>query len=64
MNFYGEVLLQWHINVLTKKSSGSGIKNVLLCVIDVYSKSAWVAPFKDKKGITITKSLQKVLHES
>ena len=26
----------------------------LLCVIDIYSKYAWVIPLKDKKGITIT----------
>ena len=26
----------------------------LLCVIDIYSKEAWVIPLKDKKGVTIT----------
>ena len=26
----------------------------LLCVIDIYSKYAWVIPLKDKKGFTIT----------
>ena len=26
----------------------------LLCVIDIYSKYAWVIPVKDKKGTTIT----------
>ena len=26
----------------------------LFCVIDIYSKYAWVIPLKDKKGITIT----------
>ena len=26
----------------------------LLCVIDIYSRYAWVIPLKDKKGITIT----------
>ena len=26
----------------------------LLCVIDIYSKYAWVIPLKDKNGITIT----------
>ena len=28
----------------------------LLCVIDIYSKYAWVVPLKDKKVITITKA--------
>ena len=26
----------------------------LLCVIDIYSKYAWVIPLNDKKGIAIT----------
>ena len=36
----------------------------LECVIDIYSKYAWVIPIKDKKGITITNAFQKVLDES
>ena len=33
----------------------------LLCIIDVFSKYAWVVPLKDKKGITITNRFQKIL---
>ena len=36
----------------------------LLCVIDIYSKYAWVIPLKDKKGVTITNAFQKMLKES
>ena len=36
----------------------------LLCVIDIYSKYAWVIPLKDKKVITITNAFQKILNES
>ena len=36
----------------------------LLCVIDIYSKYAWVIPLKDKKGITITNAFQNILDES
>ena len=36
----------------------------LLCVIDIFSKYAWVIPFKDKKGITVTNSFHKILDES
>ena len=36
----------------------------LLCVIDIYSKYAWVTPLKNKKGITITNALQKILKET
>ena len=36
----------------------------LLCVIDIYSKYAWVIPLKDKKGIKITNAFQTVLKES
>ena len=36
----------------------------LLCVIDIFSKYAWVVPLKDKKGITIAKAFQEILDES
>ena len=36
----------------------------LLCVIDTFSKYAWVVPLKDKKGITITNAFQNILKES
>ena len=36
----------------------------LLCVIDIFSKYAWVVSLKDKKGITITNAFQKILKES
>ena len=35
-----------------------------LCVIDIYSKYAWVVPLKDKKDNTITNAFQKILDES
>ena len=35
----------------------------LLCVIDIYGNYAWIIPLSDKKGITITNTLQKTLHE-
>ena len=36
----------------------------LLCVIDIYTKYAWVIPLKDKKAITITDAFQKIEDES
>ena len=30
------------------------ILNLCLCVIDIFSKYAWVIPLKDKEGTTIT----------
>ena len=36
----------------------------LFCVIDIFSKYAWVIPSKDKRGITITNAFQKILDES
>ena len=36
----------------------------LLCVIDIFSKYAWVVPLKHKKGVTIVNSFQKILKES
>ena len=36
----------------------------LLCIIDIYSKYTWIAPLKDKKGISIVNAFQKILKES
>ena len=33
----------------------------LLCVIDVFSKYAWIVPLKDKKGISIVNAFPKIL---
>ena len=33
----------------------------LLCVIDIFSKYAWVVSLKDKKGISIVKAFQSIL---
>ena len=37
---------------------------LLLCVICIYSKYAWVILLKDKKGIMITNAFEKILDES
>ena len=39
-------------------------KVFFLCVIDIFSKYAWVIPLKDKKGIEITNTFQETLKES
>ena len=36
----------------------------LLCVIDIFSKYAWVIPLKDKKCISIVNAFQKILDKS
>ena len=40
-----------------------GIK-YLLCVIDLYSKYAFFIPLKDKKGISIVNSFDKIIKQS
>ena len=36
----------------------------LLCVINIFSKYAWVIPLRDKKGVSIVDAFQKILKES
>ena len=36
----------------------------LLCVIDIFSKYAWVFPLKDKKGVSIVTAFQSILKQS
>ena len=47
--------------LLSKENKG--IK-YLLCVIDLFSKYAFVVPLKDKKGISITNTLNKIIKPS
>ena len=37
-----------------------GIK-YLLCPIDLFSKYAWVVPLKDKRGMSIVNSFQRII---
>ena len=48
------------------ESCSSKNKNVkhLLCVIDVFTKYAWVKPLKDKKGITVLNAIIEIANES
>ena len=36
----------------------------LLCVIDIFSKYAWIVPLKEKKGVNIVNAFQKILDKS
>ena len=45
------------VKLISKFNKGS---RFLLCIIDIFSKYAWVVPLKDKKGITITNAFQKI----
>ena len=39
-------------------------KGILLCVIDIFSKYAWVVSLKDKKGVSIATAFQSILKQS
>ena len=36
----------------------------LLCVLDIFSKYAWVVSLKDKKGVSIVNAFQSILKKS
>ena len=57
-NIWGVVLAGMHS--LSRKNKG--IKH-LLCVIDLYSKYAFVIPLKDKKGISILNAFDKIIKQ-
>ena len=49
------------MQILSKCNKGI---RYLLCVIDLFSKHAWVVPLKDKKGVTIANAFQSILDNS
>ena len=56
----------WAADLAEMESLPSKNKNVkyLLCVIDVFSKYAWVKLLKDKKGKTVLDAFIKIVNES
>ena len=46
------------MQLISKYNRGIGY---LLCAIDLFSKYAFVAPLKDKKGVTITNAFENIL---
>ena len=50
-----------HMQLISKFNKGF---KFLLCVIDIYSKYAWVIPLKDKKGVSIVNTFQSILNKS
>ena len=49
------------MQLLSKYNKGT---RFLLCVIDIFSKYAWIVPLKDKKDISIVKAFQIILKQS
>ena len=49
------------MQLLSKYNQGT---RFLLCVIDIFSKYAWIVPLKDKKDISIVKAFQIILKQS
>ena len=50
-----------HMQLISKFNKGF---RFWLCVIDSFSKYAWVVSLKDRNGVTITNAFQKKLKES
>ena len=53
----------WGVDLADMPKFNKGFR-FLLCVIDIFSKYAWVIPLKDKKGICIVNAFQIILKES
>ena len=53
----------WGVNLADMQSLSKYNKGIkyLLCAIDLFSKYAWVAPLKDKIGITIVNTFRKII---
>ena len=55
----------WGVNLADMQllsKYNKGIK-YLLCAIDLFSKYAWVAPIKDKKGTSIVTAFKKIISQ-
>ena len=55
----------WGVDLADLQSLSKYNKEIkyLLCVINLFSKYAWVIPLKDKKGTSIVNAFQKIILE-
>ena len=55
----------WGVDLADMQSLNKYNKGIkyLLCVIDLFSKYAWVIPIKDKKGTSIVNAFKKIISE-
>ena len=55
----------WGVDLADMQSLSKHDKGIkyLLCVIDLFSKYAWVIPMKDKKGTSIVNAFKKIISE-
>ena len=55
----------WRVDLVDMQLLSKYNKGIrfLLCVIDIFSKYAWVVPLKDKKGIRLVKAFQIILKQ-
>ena len=53
----------WGVDLADMQSMSEYNKGIkyLLCAIVLFSKYTWVAPLKDKRGISIVNSFQKIV---
>ena len=60
MSFRGNI---WGVDLADMQSLSSFKKGIkyLLCAIHLFSKYAWVVPLKDKRGISILNTFQKII---
>ena len=62
VNHIDEILAADLVEMQKFAKLNKGYRYLLTC-IDIFSKFAWVIPFKDKRGITIKNALEKILKE-
>ena len=58
-NIWGADLV--YMQLLSRYNKGI---RFFLCVIDIFSKYAWIVPLKDKKGVSIVAAFQSILKQS
>ena len=56
----------WGVDFADMQSISKPNKGIryLLCVIDLFSKYAWVVPLKDKKRVSVVSAFQKIFKKS
>ena len=61
---FGEIICVADLAEMQLISKSDERVTLLLCIIGIYSNFVWIVQLKDKEGVTVVDTLQKILDKS
>jgi len=64
--YVGGINKQWAMDLadIQRHSGANNRKRFILCVVDIFSKRAWLEAIPNKTGVVVAKALEKIFHRA